>query len=129
MESIKSRNRKGIILEVKADAVPLNIPKSFLDILGQGQAGVEIEGLKRDVMTLANNRFQDAINRKIAGNNELVRENMLLRSTMGNMQQMNHDLLRRIDLTKLENNRLKVLLENSKITMTDGQDSDKKQNM
>ena len=91
----------------------VDIPLSFYDILGYGQAKVEINALKRDIASIANFRIQDAIKRKIAGNQDLVQENGTLRMAISNLQQIVVNNNRQAEALQIENNRLRMLLETS----------------
>ena len=102
----------GRILSARQMRVNIDLPKAFFDILGAGQARVEIEGLKRDIATMVNCRIQDAINRKIAGNEELVRDNEILRTAVNNLQHIIVNNNRQSELLQLENSRLSTKLEN-----------------
>ena len=89
----------------------VDVPKSFHDILGPGQARVEIDGLKRDISSLANFRIQDAIKRKIAGNQDLVHENSSLKMAVSNLQQIVVNNNRQAEALQVENSRLRMMLE------------------
>ena len=91
----------------------IDIPRSFHDILGPGQARIEIDGLKRDISSLANFRVQDAIKRKIAGNQDLIHENGTLKMAISNLQQIVVNNNRQAEALQVENSRLKMLLEMS----------------
>ena len=93
--------------------VNVEIPKSFFDILGPGQARVEIEGMKRDISMTANWRIQDAINRKIAGNKDLLQENEMLKTAVSNLQHIIINNNRQAECLQFENNRLKMMLEDN----------------
>ena len=92
-------------------SVNIEIPRSFFDILGPGQARVEIEGVKRDVSAIANWRIQDAIGRKIAGNHDLLHENNLLKTAISNLQHIIVNNNKHAEVLQIENNRLNALLE------------------
>ena len=93
--------------------VIIDIPKSFHDILGPGQARVEIDGLKRDVAAMANFRIQDAIKRKIACNQDLVQENGSLKMAISNLQHIVVNNNRQAEALQVENRRLKQIIEAS----------------
>ena len=68
--------------------VNIEIPKMFFDALGLEQARIELVGLKRDISTLAYNRLQDSIKRKISGNDSLQKENQYLQTTILDLRQV-----------------------------------------
>ena len=91
----------------------IDLPKSFFDILGPGQARVEIEGLKREISATTNNRIHDAINRKIASNSDLKKENESLKTVIGNLQHIIVNNNKQAEFMRLENNHLKMLIEDN----------------
>ena len=91
--------------------INVEIPKAFFDILGPGQARVEIEGLKRDINAATNWRVQDAINRKIAGNQDLLQENESLKTAISNLQHIVVSNNRQAECLQIENNQLRTMLE------------------
>lgn len=103
----------GRLLSTRQVRVNIDLPKVFFDILGPGQARVEVEGLKRDIDAMAKNRIQDAINRKIAGNEDLLRDNEILRTAVSNLQHIIVNNNKQSELLQLENNRLSAQLESN----------------
>ena len=66
--------------------INIDIPRSFFESLGIEQAIIELEALKREICSIANNRIQDAVRRKVAGNNELIDENNRLKIMIQNLR-------------------------------------------
>ena len=101
----------GRLLSSRQVRLNIGFPKAFFDILGPGQARVEVEGLKRDIEMMTKSRIQDAINRKIAGNDDLVRDNEILRTAVNNLQHIIVNNNRQSERLQLENSKLAAQLE------------------
>ena len=96
--------------------INIDIPRTFFESLGIEQARIELEAMKREICSIANNRIHDAVRRKVAGNSELLKENNQLKIMIQSLQNTISGSNAQTDFLMKENDRLVTELKQKEST-------------
>ena len=94
--------------------INIDIPRSFFESLGIEQARIELDAMKREICSIANNRIHDAVRRKVAGNSELINENNQLKIMIQSLQNTISGSGAQTEFLIKENDRLTAELKQKK---------------